>query len=400
MADPLTAVANEVAPAPSNFFDENAANTIFARYATNKNAAAATGETAKVAQNLYGLRRSQEQSQWERDRMERDKLLRSREDEQWDEKKQADSMRGEFLGSLIRELHPDDPDFNVKSVDFLSKAPAYIAKDPVVREILGGLSREADKAEAARVRTSDLKLKQQNTLASIKEKAKYNKVFGFLTEDDFKSLPLDETGQPDMVAAMALAKDREREFEREDYKAKSDINQKNRLEILDINKMDDQQKARARETQQFITQDREAFPRMTDALRAKVKKDGNMPYDPPEEILKTSPGYNDAKAWDKDLFKNEVNAAMKRDNPEDYIKLVPDLNDFGKDSRRRVWEYAHQNDDKARTPEVGQSTGSAPTQGNKKSLTPEGPSSQFKEAVVGGVTYRKYADGRVVKVTQ
>lgn len=361
MPDPLTTVADEFAPAPLNIFDPKLAESVISRHGNAKRGLQTSSLLAKTVSDAANAEAAKR-------REERDALLATREDLEYAEKKEAEAMRGDIIAGMYEDLRPNEPGFDERATAFLSKAAPSIIKDPVFNEVMRGLSRRADIADEERRKTDEINLRQKNTVAAIREREKYDDTMKFLTEEDIANLPKDEMGNPDMFSAGMLAGQRKREAGIEDFGKKAEIKKNATIDILNTKNMDAQQRALYDETEDILIESPEAFPRRTDIILQKAKADGKtanpttLIADPKwgQELLK-------AQEWDKNIFKNEVLSAKKAKTPEEYInftdidgkpaKLTPTAEEY----RRRVWEYAHQNDDAAPAQTAPAPTTAAPT---------------------------------------
>lgn len=378
MPDPLTTVAEEFAPAPLNVFDPKLAESVISRHGNAMRGAQSSGALAKsVAGNYDALAAKR--------REERDALLATREDLEYAEKKEAEAMRGDIIADMYENLRPTEEGFDERVTSFLGQAPPSVVKDPVFNEVLRGITRRADTAEEERRKVREVEDRQKNTIEAIRERAKYGETMKYLTEEDITTLPKDENGNPDMFAAGMLAGQRKREAGVEDYGKKVEMRKDAAIDILNTKNMSSQQRELYDETKNILINDRKAFPNRTEVILQKAKEDGKSPN--PDTLVadsKWGPELAKAQAWDKDLFENEVLVAMEAKTPEEYVNLMPNLTPTAQNRRKRLWEYAHQND------------GSAPA--------PAAPQSAPTRTVVSEVMHpdgylvRKYSDGKVVKV--
>jgi hypothetical protein len=345
MADPLTEVVDKFAPAPLNVFDQDFAETVISRQANAKRGVESSAGLADSRRRAY----DEEQATL---RAERDRMLLNREDEEYTQKKEADAMRGEILADLYENLRPNEEGYDERATQFLSQAPASVVKDPVFNEVLRGLSGRADKAEAERVKQREADERQANTIAAIRERAKYGETMKYLTEADLKELPRDEAGEIIMsFEAGVRAAERKRQAGIEDFTTKAGIKQEAAKELLNTKNMDVQQRELYQETKDILINDMETFPTQISSVIAKAAGQGASTD---VSLLKKMPKYADevrkAEAWDKNQFENEVLTAKKYDTPDEYVELVPGLSPNAAGNRRRVWEYAHKNDAPAPAP--------------------------------------------------
>ncbi len=379
MADPLTAVAQDVAPAQTNIFEPSTAENVFARYSFNRRAAEETEQTANRAERLFALRRSREQDQWNRDREATNSLLRSRQETEALQKSEADAMRGDFLRDLAQNLDTNDPEYHKKAGLMFADLPPALQQDEAIKSVMASMGRQADANRTQRNRLAAEAQKQEGRLEKIMVEGK--NISRFLTADDMKNAPRNPvTGEIDMEAMTALAQRRSEEADLGQFEAKENIKQRGRVELFDLRKMDPDQKERARETRDFVIQDKIAFPSAQDNLVKKIMRERDTTERAAENLAKKDPRMRRAKDWDQKKFENEVNAARRYDTPEEYIELVPNLGEFEKDNRRRVWEYANQNADLDR---AQGGTQNAPQFRGQ-------PESSYIEVEHEGVRYRKF----------
>ena len=404
MADPLTQVTEQFAPAPLNFFDQDRAQSIIARHADSRRGL----ESANAALATVG---QAEQLANTRAREERQALLQTREDREYADKLANREDRSSFFDDLD-EFDHTATDANVKLTETLkdiAKNTPTLLEDPVAKEFIERKFRQIDKAEAQRNQEKEIKLRQKNTLEGIKERAKYQETLKYLKPEDIEAAPKDEAGNRDQMWLGMKAKEREREAEVQDYGKKADIATEKRRELYELDKMDDAQKAVFKETEKFVIGNKAAFPDRMDAVRQKALSEKNPPeLVADEKMLAKIPGYaaavQEAKEWDADKFENEVRTAKDADTLEDYLTFNgPDgkpvkLTPKAKAARKKVWEYAHQND-AAEAALEGKKEPAAPKPTTPKPLAPksETPAPVGTTKVINGVTYVE-RDGKVYKV--
>lgn len=393
MPDPLTTVADEFAPAPLNIFDPKLAESVISRHGNAKRGLQTSSLLAKTVSDAANAEAAKR-------REERDTLLATREEQDYAEKQEADAMRGDIIADMYETLRPTEEGYDQRVTEFLGQAPPSITKDPVFNEVLRGLTRRADIVEEERRKEREVEDRQRNTIEAIRERAKYSDTMKFLTEEDIANLPKDEMGNPDMFSAGMLAGQRKREAGIEDFGKKAEIKKNATIDILNTRNMDAQQRALYDETEDILIESPEAFPRRADIILQKAKADGKtanpatLIADPKwgQELLK-------AQEWDKNIFKNEVLSAKKAKTPEEYInftdidgkpaKLTPTAEEY----RRRVWDYAHQNDDAA---PAAASAAPAPAPTTAAPTPARTVVSEVQHPK--GYIIRKYSDGKTVKV--
>jgi len=332
MADPLTQTVEQFAPAPLNIFDQGQAETLMSRYAGAR-------DVAENRQRLAEEDRRAQQARRDELMAERQQLLNTREDEAYRMKKDAEAQRGEFLADALATLKPNEPNYYEREVEFLKTAPTSIQNDPVTREILNGFKTVADRAEEKRIKEEETKLRQQNTLEGIRERAKYSETMKYLTQDDITKLPKDENGNVDTFAMGILAGQRKREAEEKEAAAKLE----GQKELIDRKEMSADQKKEDDELKNVIIQDSNAFPRRETLV---LKKAAAERRSPKSESVKRE--LAEAEEWDRNIFEKEILAARNYDNANDYVNLLDqtyadmdiEMPASAKEHRRRLWEYA------------------------------------------------------------
>jgi hypothetical protein len=345
MADPLTTVTEEFAPAPTSYFDRGQAQTLISRYGNANREAASSKELADAVVQNQQLERSRAENQRAADKAARDTILASREDVEYEQRKEADESRSGFLKSFMEELDPKDPEYNTKLVGFMGELPSSIQKDPTFIDIVKVRSKQADEADEERRRLRELDIAQKNRVQLVDARAKYNPILANLTPEDLANIPKDEKGEPDMVLAMQKAMEKKYAREMEVDKAKVEARKEASIELKNIDKMDDAQKAVFKETKDIVITNREAFPSKVGMLQKKYGKNGTPAS---LAVVKTKPEYAQASEWDKNLFEKEVDAAMDK-TLDEYVNPegMEGISDSARERRKRVWDYANQNKGKA-----------------------------------------------------
>lgn len=398
MPDPLTTVADEFAPAPLNIFDPKLAESVISRHGNALRGAQSSERLAQAKTRAYDDAAAKR-------REERDAMLATQDELDFAEKRDADAMRGDIIADMYENLRPTEEGYDERVTEFLGNAPPSVVKDPVFNEVLRGLTRRADTTEEERRKVREVETRQINATKLIAERAKYDDTMKFLTAEDLKTLPVDENGEPrlDSAAAGILAGQRKREAGVEDYGKKTEIRKNAAIDILTKKGMDSQQQALYDETEDILINSPEAFPRRTDNVLARAEKAGETTN---PSILRELPRWGaelaKAEAWDKNIFKNEVLTAKKAKTPEEYINFTDvegkpvEITPTAEEYRRRVWDYAHQNDSSA-APTTA--TPAAPAAPSPTSAAPA-PSRTVVSEVQHpkGYIIRKYSDGKTVKV--
>jgi hypothetical protein len=334
MADPLTQTVEQFAPAPLNVFDQAQAETLMSRYAGARDVADNRRRLEEEARRASQARREEAMAR-------RQEILATRDDLEYAMRKDADEQRSQFLADAIETLKPEDEGYYEREASFLQKAPPSLLKDEAFRGVISGLKTIADRRDKEREDVREIEKRAEISRATFREKQKSDKLYANLSQEDWNSLPKDENGEPIQSAAMRLALQREREAKDAADAAKVDRRKEAALDILDRRNMNEQQKDVFDETKDIIIQDDEAFPRRAFAVMQRANQEGLDPSFDPDLKLELAK----AKDWDKNIFKNEVLAAKSFENPDDYVNMegMEGISDRAKQSRLRVWEYAHQN---------------------------------------------------------
>lgn len=377
--DPLSAVANEVAPAPTNFFSDGLGDNLLARYSRDRRLAESSAGVAEASRGLASAARGLEQDRWSRDRQAFDALTRSRQEEEVIQQREADALRGDFLTSLATDLNVEDPEYHRKAGELFAGLPPSLQKDPAVKSIMDSMARRADEVHKNRLMLGRAEEAQKDQLERI---ALRSKEMSALTEEDIKAAPLDpETGKPDQDWLQRRGALRLREAELEEFKTKEGIRQKNRLQIMDVRALRDQAKEKVDKLEDFLIEDKEAFPSAVDTLRDTIAEERNIAPDMAERLVDKDPRYREAKERDSKKFENAILDAMRYDDVEDYIAASGGkLSKEAREARRLAWEVAQE-------VERGRPETVAPTQ-TLKTLQDK-PASSFVEVEHEGKVYHK-----------
>jgi hypothetical protein len=336
MADPLTQTVEQFAPAPLNIFDQNQAETIISKYsgARRELEDAATAFDANRA--VQQAEQDKYRIEQDRIRTERDALLATREDAEYAQRKEAEAMRGDLIADMYESLRPQEEGYDKRMVDFLGNAPPSVQNDPVFREVLTGYNRMADKAEDQRRQDREMETRQKNTIEGIRERAKFNETMRNLTEEDWKNPPLTPDGQIDMVALGIKAARNQAANEVEQLKERERIKVLSQKELIEARGASKQLQNEAKQVEEVLINDKTAFPDRAAMVRQQYKdKLGQLDYSTGKATLE------EAEAWDKNKFDNEIIAARGYDSPEDYVKIIPNLNVDQKQNRYRLWKHAN-----------------------------------------------------------
>lgn len=109
-----------------------------------------------------------------------------------------------------------------------------------------------------------------------------------------------------------------------------------RKELMEARNANAQLKAEAKQVEDVLINDKTAFPDRAAMVRQQYKdKLGQLDYSTGKATLE------EAEAWDKNKFDNEIIAARGYDSPEDYVDLIPNLSVDQKQSRYSLWQHAN-----------------------------------------------------------
>jgi hypothetical protein len=336
MADPLTQTVEQFAPAPLNIFDQNQAETIISKYsgARRELEDAATAFDANRA--VQQAEQDKYRIEQERIRTERDALLATREDAEYAQRKEAEAMRGDLIADMYESLRPQEEGYDKRMVDFLGNAPPSIQNDPVFREVLTGYNRMADKAEDQRRQNKEIELRTQNQLKLMQERDKRNTFLANLKPEDYTAAPKDENGNPSLEYLYSKAAERKVENELKLLSEKERIKVLSQKELIEARGASKQLQNEAKQVEEVLINDKTAFPDRAAMVRQQYKdKLGELEYTTGKATLE------EAEAWDKNKFDNEIIAARGYDSPEDYVKIIPNLNVDQKQNRYRLWKHAN-----------------------------------------------------------
>ena len=345
MADPLSDIANEFAPAPTSYFDRGQAQSLIARYSNANRESESSKSLADAASARQRLQASVSSEQRAADKAARDSVLATRADKEYEDKKLTEESRGGFLQEFAETMDPTSPDYTKNMTSFMAKLPPYMQTDEGLKGIITVFNRQAESAETERERVSLLGEQQKNRMAILKERAMSDDTLKFLKPEDLANPPLGEDGQVDPMRLGMLAKQRELESNLVQDKAKVGNRKEAAIELKNVSNMNNVEKARFKETKDIVITNTEAFPSKVEMLRKKHSVGGKAA---PDETLefKDPEGFAAAKTWDKNKFAKEVDTAMDIENVEDYVDMVPKISDAARERRLRIWDYAHQNDGK------------------------------------------------------
>ena len=336
MADPLTQTVEQFAPAPLNIFDQDQAETIISKYSGARRELEDATTAFEANRAVQQAEQDKYRIEQDRIRAERDKLLSTREDEEYNQRKEAEAMRGDLIADMYESLKPQEEGYDKRMVDFLGNAPPSIQNDPVFREVLTGYNRMADKAEDQRRQDREMEIRQKNTIEGIRERAKFNETMRNLTEEDWKNPPLTPEGQIDMVALGIKAARNQAANEINQLKEKERVKVLSQKELIEARGASKQLRDEAKQVEDVLINDKTAFPDRAAMVRQQYKDNpATLGYGPGKATLE------EAEAWDKNKFDNEIIAARGYDNPEDYVNKITNLNVDQRDNRYRLWQHAN-----------------------------------------------------------
>lgn len=373
MADPLTALVEREAPAPTNFFDPAAGQSILSRYSNARMGREPAEDLARSAGRLTQGRLQARELEAEDRRLEREKLLQDREDAEFEEKKLADASRMDFLATLD-QIDPESDDFDDQVVGFMKQLPPSLSEDPGVKTILSLKARMADDVRQRRDAEKQKNLTRENQIAVLRERAKLGMAADVTDEDVAAATRPD--GTLDEFKLGTLMGSRKRSTASAEFDRRQKLMQDNRLALIEAKDLSKRGKERRANVERFIVEDTTAFPSRTAALTAAAG--GKKTLDDLKLDPKTSADAIAAEQWDKNKLQKELSAAYAYQDPDEYVELIDGLNDSQKARRKQVWEHAHRDE----TFEERSTTPSAP-EGRVDDYVSPAP----KRKTLGGVTY-------------
>jgi len=337
MADPLTAVADRFAPPQTNFFDPAAGQNVISRYANARIGQEASEALAGSAERLYRLRQDEQRRKFDEEQMARERLTWTREDEDYEARKQAESSRVELFRAF-NQIDATAPDYTERLAEFVTSLPPALVEDEALRVAIQAKNADADDARRA-VETSKTR---EHQLTMLKSRADLNPTMMYLKPEDRQEFTLPD-GTVDQAGLIARAKDREFAAKGSEWDRRQKAMQEGRIRAT---KPEDLSKKTREQRPMFKTmvEDKGAFPSQVDVfLKASGEKDiETAALDNPE-------GLRQAKAWDAKKFDNELNAAYRFTNAEDYVNAGEDkspgatkLTEKQRDLRRRFWKHAQE----------------------------------------------------------
>lgn len=374
MADPLAQAAQQFAPAPpsgTNFLDPTLGRNVISRY----------GQARQLGADLEGVMRLDSLSQ--RSRMDR---MRANEFEaaaplrgmQRDEEMKAlfdkRDARNARVG-VIEEfslLDPKDPEYANRRTEIMKALPqGLLESDDVLSDIISSKDEIFEQEEGLR-RDLQLKQAQQDKEIAVLRERFVQKAGGTgLPAEAFESIVAKHTGPDgvlnqrafdfDLGRAAALA---ESGVKLDEFKAKEEIKQGNALERINAYRDPKERAAAIEDFQKGAVQKLKtrpaAFPSQMDSvrigyaaselgdkatgtkedIRTLMKRDGITSMKDFDERLDPLAA-EEATRWDSDQELNEFEAARSRPL-EEYVELVPDLDDRERQAREELWIAANE----------------------------------------------------------
>lgn len=385
MADPLTALVDREAPAPTKFFDPAAGQSILSRYSNARLSQRSSGALADAAERVTQGRLQARDVAAEDRRLERERLLQDREDAEFEEKKAADASRMDFLATLD-QIDPESDDFDDQVVGFLHQLPPALSEDPGVKTILSLKARMADDSRQRRDAEASKKQTFENQLAMARERAKLQMSYD-VTDEDVKAATRPD-GTLDELRLGMLAGANKKKSAGNEFTRRQKLMQENRLALIDARDLSKKGKERRANVERFIIEDAAAFPNRTASLLATTG--GKKTLDDLKLDPKTSADAIAAEQWDKNKLQKELSAAYAYQDPDEYVNLMKGLDDSQKARRRQVWEHAHRDE----TFEERGATPAAPEGTVEDYVPPAKPAVLPKDQWIVGKRYRG-ADGSV-----
>lgn len=352
MADPLAQVTNDVAPPTLNFFDEAQAQNIMSRYADAKGVFEARSAAQQFRQGEEQSRMAAEREKREALKFERDRLLDTREDREYQDKQDVRSKRSGLYRDVMK-LNTEDADYDNKVIGFLSTLPPALQEDETLLNILRAQREDADEYQKNQLETKKAETAQKYRLDTIKKRAEFDKDLAYLSDEDRSQAPVDpETGEPDLTWLRQKAVQRKQEAGVKDYAEKTAIRTKATKDILSIRADDAEEKALHDETKNVYIKDTAAFPDRIEMLRQSKLEKGKPLSDVALEGVYPSE-FRAAKEWEKDKWENTVLEAKDYPDIESYANPEgANLSRKSQHARRRVWTFAHRFGDGAEKPDV------------------------------------------------
>jgi hypothetical protein len=340
MADPLTAVAEQFAPAPARtqFFSNPSDSEAIARRWE-------TGVRAEAAGELAGAASALEKSRLDREKAQRERLLWGREDQDYEDRKNFEATKGEFLLRFTDKevLDPDADDYPQRLAQLQSQLPPEAAEDDAVKSLISVFNRRFEMSQMEKRQQADFTRKQQAKAA-----------WEGLSPEERAEIPVDpNTGEPDEYATAYAAgmKAQKRKLEEEGakrtrdletFREKENIRSEFRPSMRPKESLSKEAKGLREQAIANIKYDTTAFMNPMDSLRQTWMQEKKMTVEPDEAQLRARFGPNpvtQAKNW---TAETEFVVARESATPEEYIKKGGEnLTPRQKELRQEVWNIAH-----------------------------------------------------------
>ena len=341
MADPLTALVDREAPAPTNYFDPAAGQSILSRYGNARMAREPAEDLARSAGRLTQGRLQARDVAADDRRLEREKLLMDREDAEFEEKKAADASRMDFLATL-NDIDPKSADFDDQVVGFMKQLPPSLAEDPGVKTVLSLKAKMADDVRSRQNAAARYEASRDNAITLLGFKDTAAAARAGVTPEEIDAAIDPATGQTDLAKLNQLRGNAERLGRETEFTRRQELLQNNRLALVEAKDLSKKSKERRANVERFIIEDTAAFPSRIASLIAATG--GKKTLDMLKLDPKTSAEATAAEQWDKNKLQKELSAAYAYQDPDEYVELIDSLSDSQEARRRQVWEHAHRDE--------------------------------------------------------
>lgn len=379
--NPLTDAAESLAPAQVNgtrYLDPNPGRDIIARYGNARAIGAGLEEALKLSDMANRTRLNRMQAQ----EYEAGAGLRERERAmqgmRFDQEEQDLLDRKEFTlveGELARDLWSLDPESPTYEQDYrraLSILPESAKESPSISAALD--YHKLNIGERTKMNTwRQQEAERQNHTALRASLSAIRAAGGMeLNADEQEAYRRKHTAQDGTLDTegfiadiMAKGRGKERVAEGEKFKTEEGIRQGNRLELMGVKSTAEAQEKQTKQALGELDAVPRAFPTQKDSvvkawaasqlgldrmatddeLKALIKSDhpGKSLEDIEKMVAKELPtDYAQAQEFDKNREAREKEAARSR-SMDEYVNLVPGLDDRGKQARRNFWRAATEN---------------------------------------------------------
>lgn len=334
MPSALEAAAERLAPAKAktSYFDPAAGQSVISRYANAGREAADSQVAAEAATNLLRTRSALEDRR-------RDRVMLSREDEEYADKKAFRAERGGFLES-IAAIDPAADDFEDQISGLYKTLPPGALQDDAVVDMLEYKRKRADDLLNER----QMQIRREEALADritlMNERYANDPRLAVLSPEERNGFVAAD-GQFDHVGAAQLAyeKARQQKINDQEEVARRKAQIKLEADDKDLTEQDRKLKSTIR---QHILGDEEAFPNQVEVLRRELNKAKNTGKDKvtpiKEDELKAAPGYSDARLYESRKFEAELESARNMTLPQYLAKGGQSAT--AKEKRTAVWNAA------------------------------------------------------------